>query len=153
MRKLIVIVIATLLIGQVAALQVAANGPAVITEEDVTGDMIVCGTTTYTITSGSILVIVHQGASASGNANFTVTIVPEDVVLTDGSGESFSLGGAFWFGGTANAQTGSGQQTGTAFLQIVAQGGGTVDSLAAIFHISPNGTITDFNFGSCGFPS
>jgi len=150
MKKLIVVVITSLLIGQLVALQAAGNGPAVITEEDATGDVIVCADTTYTATSGSLRFIVHEGASASGNVNFTITVVPLDIVLTDGSG-SFSVGGAVWFGFALNAQSGAGQSTLTAFLQIVEQGGGIVDSVQVLVHVSPNGDVTAFDFGSCAF--
>src|SRR5215204_734476 len=56
----------------------AVAAPAVHTVEDVTGDVLVCGSTTYTITSGTIKFTSHEGVSASGNENFTGTITPAE---------------------------------------------------------------------------
>lgn len=85
-----------------------ANAPAVHFVEDVTGDTLVCESTTYTITSGSIKIVTHEGEAASGNANFTVTLTPQHVVAEDLAGNVYSLRGAFWFGGAFNAQQGHG---------------------------------------------
>ena len=41
------------------------------------------------------------------------------------------------------------QVTSTDKLQIVSQGGGTVDSVNAVEHISPNGKEFFFDFGTC----
>jgi hypothetical protein len=134
-----------------------ANSPAQHAVEDVTGDQIVCASTTYTITSGSIKLTIHEGESASGNTNFTGTITPQNVVAVDPAGNVYSLRGAFWFGGTVNVQQGSGQFTDTAKLQIVAQGGGTVDSVNVTFHINFVGdemtNIQAFDVGSCEEPA
>jgi hypothetical protein len=133
-----------------------SNSPAEHFVEDVTGDQIVCESTTYTITSGSIKTTIHEGESASGNTNFTGTITPQNVVAVDPAGNVYSLRGAFWFGGTVNVQHGSGQFTDTAKLQVVARGGGTVDSVNVTFHINFVGdevtNIQDFDFGTCEAP-
>jgi hypothetical protein len=132
-----------------------ANQPATHSTEDVTGDTIQCGTTTYTITSGSISIWTHEGASASGNLNFTVTIQPRNVVAVDEAGNQYSIVGAIWFGGTINASTGGMQFTDTDKLQIISAGGGTVDSVNLTFHITaqPNNIVVkDFDFGTCAEP-
>ena len=132
-----------------------ANQPATHSTEDVTGDTIQCGTTVYTITSGSISIWTHEGASASGNLNFTVTIAPHNVVAVDEAGNQYSIVGAIWFGGTLNANTGGMQFTDTDKLQIVSAGGGTVDSVNLTFHITaqPNNIVVkDFDFGTCAEP-
>jgi hypothetical protein len=41
------------------------------------------------------------------------------------------------------------QATSTDKLQIVSQGGGTVDSVNAVEHVSPNGKEFFFDFGTC----
>jgi hypothetical protein len=132
-----------------------ANQPAVHNTEDVTGDTFQCATTTYTITSGTISIWTHEGAGASGNLNFTVTIVPQDVVAVDEAGNQYSIVGAVWFGGTINANTGGEQFTDTDKLQILSSGGGTVDSVNVTFHITaqPNNVVVkDFDFGTCTEP-
>ncbi len=132
-----------------------ANQPAVHSTEDVTGDTFQCDTAVYTVTAGTISIVVHEGASASGNLNFTVTITPRSVVAVDEAGNQYSVVGAIWFGGTINANTGGMQFTDTDKLQIVSTGGGTVDSVNVTFHISAqphNLVVKDFDFGTCAAP-
>ena len=71
--------------------------------------------------SGTLLSVFHEGTSASGNTNFTGTLVPKHVVLEDGEGNVYSLSGALWFGDTSNAQKGTSQGTFTAFFDIVSE--------------------------------
>lgn len=127
----------------------AVAQPAVHFTQDVTGDTLQCGATTYTIVSGEIAIVIHEGQSASGNANFTTTITPRNVLLQDQEGNRYSLRGAIWFGATINANTGGVQATSTDKFQIVSQGGGTVDSVNAVEHVSPNGKEFFFDFGTC----
>jgi len=150
MRKLVSLF--ALVLACAAVSPASANAPAQHFTEDVTGDEIVCGSTVYTITSGVIAFTVHEGESASGNTNFTVTIVPRDVVLEDAAGSVFSIHGAEWIGGTENAQQGTFQFTDTDFFTIVSSGGGVVGTVRVVFHISPNGKIVDLNFGTCEPP-
>jgi hypothetical protein len=72
-----------LLVGASSAL---ANQPATHFTQDVTGDTLQCGDTTYTIVSGEIAIVMHEGQSASGNGNVTGTITPRNVVLQDQDG-------------------------------------------------------------------
>jgi len=132
-----------------------ANQPATHSTEDVTGDTFQCDTAVYTVTSGTVSIVTHEGASASGNENFTVTITPRNVVAVDEAGNQYSIVGAIWFGGTINANTGGMQFTDTDKLQIVSSGGGTVDSVNVTFHITaqPNNIVVkDFDFGTCAEP-
>lgn len=132
-----------------------ASQPAVHFTEDVTGDTFQCDTAVYTVTSGTIRTVVHEGASASGNTNFTATITPRKVVAVDEAGNQYSIVGAVWFGGTINASTGGEQFTSTQKLQIVSEGGGTVDSVNLTFHVTaqPNNIVVkDFDFGTCAAP-
>jgi hypothetical protein len=130
-----------------------ANGPAVHSSFPVTGDVFVCGANTYTITSGTVSVVMHEGSSTSGNLNGTFTGTPKRVVAVDEDGNVYSIVGAVWSGFTFNAQTGGFQTTFTGKLQIVSQGGGTADSVNVVFHISPNGDVNDFDFGTCPPPA
>lgn len=143
-------------VGLLLALTVPALAqPAEHFTEDVTGDTIQCDTAVYTITSGTISIVAHEGASASGNLNFTVTITPRNVVAVDEAGNQYSIVGAVWFGGTVNVNTGGEQFTDTEKLQIVSKGGGTVDSVNLTFHVTaqPNNLVVkDFDFGTCEAP-
>jgi hypothetical protein len=130
---------------------VLANGPAVHDSFPVAGDVFVCGANTYTVTSGTLSVVMHEGNSASGNLNGTFTGTPMRVVAVDQDGNEYSIVGAIWFGFSFNAQTGGFQTTSTGKLQIVSKGGGTADSVNVVFHISPNGDINSFDFGTCAF--
>jgi hypothetical protein len=135
---------------------VSANQPAFHFEEDVAGDTFVCESTSYTVTSGSIKFVGHEGESESGNTNFTFTLTPQNVVAEDPAGNVYKIAGAFWVGGTTNAQTGSEQFTLTDKFQVVERGGGSVDSVNATFHINEvDGEVTnikDFDFGTCASP-
>jgi hypothetical protein len=144
-------------VGLLLALAVPAlaNQPAQHFTEDVTGDTIQCDTAVYTITSGTVRIVVHEGASASGNLNFTLTITPQNVMAVDEAGNLYSIVGAVWFGGTVNANTGGEQFTATQKLQIVSQGGGTVDSVNLTFHVTAQQNhvvVKDFDFGTCAAP-
>jgi hypothetical protein len=124
--------------------------------EDVTGDTIQCGDTVYTITSGAINVVIHEGSSASGNQNFTGTVTPSKVVAVDADGTPYSVVGAFWFGATLNANTGGFQATFTGKLQIVSKGAGTADNVNLTVHVTaqPNNfVLKDFDFGTCEEPA
>lgn len=154
MRRTIVSVFS---LGVVMALATAAlaNGPAERFTEDVTGDQIVCEDATYTITSGEIRIVVHEGAAAQGNENFTFTLTPRKVVAVDESGNLVSVVGAFWGGGAFNANTGGEVFTFTGKLQLVSKGGGSVDSVNVTFHVTaqPNNlVIKEFDFGTCEEP-
>jgi hypothetical protein len=143
------IVLALLLVGAPTAL---ASQPAIHSTEDVTGDVFVCGARTYTAVSGTLSVVIHEGTSASGNLNFTGTLTPRNVVLEDAAGNTYYIAGAVWFGGTVNTQQGSEQGTFTAKLQIVARGGGTVDSVNVVGHFNTNGNEVNLDIGTCVLP-
>jgi len=129
------------------AMTASANQPAMHFVEDVTGAVFVCDETEYTVVSGEIKIVFHFGEAANGNMNFTGTITPMNVVLTDGT-DTFKLKGAEWFGGTFNANTDGEQGTFTAKFQIV----GTGDSVNLVGHMSPNGNEFEFDFGTCMTP-
>ena len=134
-----------------AAAYPASAAPAVHFTEDVTGDVFVCDSAVYTVTSGTLLSVFHEGTTASGNTNFTGTLVPKHVVLEDAEGNVYSLSGAVWFGNTSNAQQGSSQGTFTAFFNIVSKGGGVVDTVRMVAHFGANGEFS-IDSGSCVLP-
>ena len=154
MRRIVVLLSSVGLLLALAG-PALANQPAVRFTEDVTGDTFQCDTAVYTITSGTISTVIHEGASVSGNTNFTATITPRKVVAVDEAGNQYSIVGAVWFGGTINASTGGEQFTSTQKLQIVSKGGGTVDTVNLTFHVTaqPNNIVVkDFDFGTCAAP-
>jgi hypothetical protein len=141
----------------VAGLAVPAHAaPAQHFVEDVTGDTFVCESTTYTVTSGSIKIVEHEGASGTGNLNFTGTVTPQNVVAEDTDGNEVNVRGAFWFGGTFNVQRQTEQFWSTGKLQLVGETG-TVDSVNVTFFIQVVGgevtNIKDFDFGTCEEPA
>jgi hypothetical protein len=141
--------------GALSAVAVPASAaPATHDQQDITGEVLDCGPTSYTVTSGSIKLVFHEGASASGNTNFTGTVTLQEVVAEDAAGNVYNIRGAEWFGSTENAQQGGTfQATFTGKLQVVAQGSGTVDSVNVTEHItSVNGNIKEFDFGTCVAP-
>jgi hypothetical protein len=152
MKRFIVVaagVASLLLFGLSSAL---ANQPAIHFTEPGAGDVLDCGDTTYTVVSGEIAIVLHEGESASGNTNFTGTVTPRNVVLQDEAGNLYSLRGAEWFGATSNANTGGFQATFTAKFQVISHGSGTVDSVNVVEHITFNGTEFTFDFGTCVAP-
>lgn len=131
----------------------SANSPAQHSVENVTGDVLDCGSAVYTITSGSIKLVLHEGTSASGNTNFTGTITTQAVVAEDAAGNVYSIRGTEWFGATDNAQQGTFQATFTGKLQVVAKGSGQVDNVNVMQHITVvNGNVKEFDFGTCVAP-
>ncbi len=147
MRRFLLIVFAA--VPLVLAAGANGGGPAFHFTEDVTGDVFVCeGGTTYTLT-GTIAFTIHEGDSASGNENFTATIVPRKVTAVDDEGNEFRAVGAVWFGGTFNAQRGSFQETFTFKIQLVGVGSGKADSVNLVAHGSSDGANFFFDFGTC----
>jgi hypothetical protein len=134
----------------------SANGPAITETISVVGEQFVCEEDTYTIVSGDVRFTLHEGESASGNQNFTVTIAATKVEAVNTAGDSFFIVGAFWAGFTANAKTGGFQGTTTDHFQIIAQGEGTVDDVQVTTHITfrppDNFNVKEFNFGTCTSP-
>jgi hypothetical protein len=136
----------------------AAADEAAVTETfSPVGDQFVCEDATYTIVSGEVHFVVHEGESASGNENFTLTISPKNVeAVSSATGETVRISGAFWAGFTANAKTGGFQATTTDHFQIVSKGSGTIGDVQVTSHITfrpPDKlVIKDFNFGTCSSP-
>lgn len=155
MRRTPVVLVAFIAVMALATTTVA-NAPAERFTEDVTGDQFVCDDAVYTITSGEIRIVVHEGSAAQGNQNFTLTLTPQKVVAEDELGNPVSIVGAFWVGGAFNANTGGEVFTLTDKFQIVSQGGGTVGSVNVTFHVTaqPNNfVIKEFDIGNCSSPA
>jgi hypothetical protein len=129
-----------------------AGGAVTFSQEDVTGFVFQCTTTSFTAQSGTIEIVEHDGVAANGNTNFTVTATAKGVVLLGSDGQTYRERGALWFGGTTNANTGLSNFTFTGKVQFIGPGG-TGGTINLTMHVSPNGTVKDFDFGDCQFPA
>ena len=67
-------------------------------------------------------------------------------------GQPLHLRGVEWAGNTGNANTGGFQVTFTGTFQIVSRGGGTVDSVNAVFHVAPTRTYAPSTLGPARLP-
>jgi hypothetical protein len=153
MGRLLTAVLASAAMCAVSMPAALANSPAEHFEEDATGEVLDCGSAVYTITSGAIKIVFHEGTSASGNTNFTGTITTQHVVAVDAAGNVYSIRGTEWFGATENAQQGTFQATFTGQLQVIAKGSGRVDNVKVTEHITfVNGNVKEFDFGTCVAP-
>ncbi|HSK15010.1 MAG TPA: hypothetical protein VK915_02475 [Gaiellaceae bacterium] len=152
MRKLIAL-FTVCVAALVFAAAAAANGPAVHFSESVVGDMIPCEDGfTLTAISGSLKGVIHEGTSASGNTNFTGTLVPKNVLLVGSDGMTYRAAGAIWFGGAFNAQAGTETFTFTEHIVFVGPAGGLVGTIHITEHVSPNGKEVSLEFGTCEDP-
>jgi len=88
-------------------------------EFDVTGAVFPCPNATFTVQSGTIVEVLREGTSSSGNQMFTLTDVPRHVVMTDEAGATYGLRGATWFGGVRIDKTGTEVLTATHHFEIV----------------------------------
>jgi hypothetical protein len=154
MRRTVVLV-SVFVVVMASAGAAVASGPAEKVSVPAAGEQFVCDDATYTITSGEIQIVMHEGSAAQGNANFTVTVTPSKVVAEDELGNVVSIVGAFWAGGAFNANTFGEVFTITDKFQLLSKGGGSVGSVNATFHVTvqPNNfVLNDFNFGNCSSP-
>jgi hypothetical protein len=121
---------------------------------DVTGAVLSCPGTDYTVLSGTLRVIFHDSVAADGSEHLTSKRVPTGVTLSDGSTTTvYRLVGANAAGGNVNLGSGGGFEfTDVTGFSIVAPGGGVVGRIAAVEHVSPNGSEFSFTFGECAAP-
>lgn len=155
MRRTAVVLVALNAIMALAT-AVLADGPAERFTLPVAGDQFVCDDAVYTITSGEVQIVTHEGSAAQGNQNFTFTLTPRKVVAEDESGNVVSIVGVTWAGGAFNANTGGDVFTVTDKFQLLSDGGGIVGNVNATFHITdqPNNfVIKDFDLGNCSVPA
>lgn len=132
-----------------------AAGPASATtyrsSEDATGGVFACQGATYTVTSGTIDTVIHEGSSSSGNENFTGTVTTDSVRLIDAAGNAYRLRGAVSFGATANDQQQSGIKRFTIRLTIVGESG-VAERIAIAGHFSSDGSGFFMDKGTCAEP-
>src|SRR5262252_7075116 len=79
----------------------AALAATSVTTIDPTGASFTCATTNYTVTGGTLQVIVGETRSENGGDHLSLKRIPHDVILSDGSTDTvYRLVGA----GSANGQ-------------------------------------------------
>lgn len=144
-----VTVLAVVLLASLPA--ALADTPTIHFSEDITGEVLgPCVNGTYTVVSGTIEGVLHEGEAASGNQNFTLTLRPQRVVLEDEHGARYTLRGAIWVGGSFNDQTGDEVITAIHSLQVVGAGQGVVDTVR-FFERFRNGELEVLEFSTCEF--
>lgn len=152
---------AALAVGSLASLTLLA-GPAVASAETftshdtepVSGDVFTCGTNVLTVTGGTLAQVFHETEDAQGMYHYTGTVVPHDVTLVDGAGNTYTISGASWFGGTSTDDEGNDpiEFTGTDHFVIHDASGAAYGTVRLIGHLSPNGHSVDFDRGDCVLP-
>lgn len=71
------------------------------------------------------------------------------MTLQDAAGNTYTVSGASWFGGKSTAGGDIVVFTDTEHFVIHSSGGGIFGKVQIVEHISPNGKVIDFNFGTC----
>jgi len=150
--------IATVLgtLSSVLILAVGAAGAAgaIHATQDVTGEQFTCTNgDVFTIQSGTISLVMHEGQTPSGNFNFTGTITPNHVTATDQNGNLVRIVGAAWFGATGSDTRF--EATEIDKFQILGANGGPVGTVNETSHITVNANNMqsfEFNFGGCATP-
>jgi hypothetical protein len=137
---------ATAILG--AGVSPASASGATHIEFSIVGDVAACPDATYTVVSGSVKEVFQEVESASGNRMFTVTDIPQHVVLVDEDGATYTLRGAIWFGGVTNDNTGAELITATHNFEVIARGGGVADSVRLIERFR-DGELISHEFGTC----
>lgn len=119
---------------------------------DLSGLTITCGTTQVTaLPGGAFDAVFHENADSRGDYHVTGTATPESVTLADTSGNTYSLHGSSWFGGTFSDPDGNNPVvfTTTDEFTVTNAAGGLLGKVSAIMHLNPNGTFFSLNLGDC----
>ncbi|HEX5504170.1 MAG TPA: hypothetical protein VFW96_16210 [Thermomicrobiales bacterium] len=133
----------------------AAAAGAIHGSFDPTGAVFTCttptGIVTYTITSGTVDVVMHQEFTPNGRASSTGTMTANHVFALGSDGNDVRIVGADWFGG-AGTEDGF-VFTATSKFQLVALNGGVLGSVNETVHMSTRtGQVFDHNVGNCTEP-
>jgi hypothetical protein len=105
-----------------------------------------------TATSGTVNQVLQGTLDAQGIFHITGTITTHGVTLQDAAGNAYALSGASWFGGKA-AGADLLVSTDTAHFVIHSADGGVYAKVQAVEHLSPNGKVISFDFGTCEEPA
>jgi hypothetical protein len=152
---------AALAVGSLASLTLLAGPAGASAEtftghdtESVVGDAFNCNGNVITVTEGTLAEVFHETEDAQGLFHFTGTVVPHDVTLADADGNTYTISGASWFGGTSTDDEGNDAIvfTGTDHFVIHDASGAAYGTVRLIGHLSPNGHGVDFDRGDCMLP-
>lgn len=114
----------------------------------IVGETAVCESGTYTATSGALNYVIHESQSRSGNTHSHGTFRLDDVVL-EKDGQTYYASGANTFTVNYNANRDTFTSIDTEKTSIVERGGGLVGRVNVVLHVSSDGTVRGFNFGTC----
>ena len=115
------------------------------------GLTVTCGTTVLTGTGGTASLVFHESTDAQGIFHLTGTGTFNRATFEDAAGNSYSVSGANWFGGSAYDPDANEPIafTSTDKFVIRTATGGVFGMVNVTEHISPNGTYFEFDFGNC----
>jgi hypothetical protein len=116
-----------------------------------TGATITCGPTVLTPTAGVIDVVFHENEDGAGRYHYAGTDTAHGVTLLDADGRSYRLEGASSFSGTSTDPEGLDDvvTTDVEKFTIARDHGGLLGMVDVVNHLSRNGRVTAFEFGSC----
>jgi hypothetical protein len=116
------------------------------------GSTFACQGGDLVVTDGTIDITISTTVDGRGVFHITGTVVPHDVVLSDGSGNSLWLSGAQWFGGKAATPDAEPiVSTETDHFVVHQSGGGVYAKVSAVVHVSP-GSEFALDKGQCEQP-
>ena len=114
----------------------------------VVGETVECESGNYTAASGALSYVIHEHESASGNTQTHGTFRLDNVTV-ENDGQTYYAVGANTFTFNYNANRDTFISIDTEKISIFERGGGLVGRVNAVLHVSPNGTVGGFNFGTC----
>jgi hypothetical protein len=120
---------------------------------DATGATFNCLSGPLTVTSGVVDQVMHFTLDNTGVGHYTGTLVPHGVTLTDAQGNTYTLSGASWFGGSGTDPNSPIVATDTEHFLIRNATGGVYAKVQIVDHISPNGKSFTLDMGSCQPPA
>jgi hypothetical protein len=115
------------------------------------GATLSCGTTVLTSTGGTATFVFHESTDAQGIFHVTGTGTFNHATFQDAAGNTYSVSGANWFGGSAYDPDANEPIafTSTDKFVIRTAAGGVYGMVNVIEHISPSGKYFEFDFGNC----
>lgn len=119
--------------------------------QDVAGQVFPCTNGDLNIDSGSISIVMQDVIDGNGVWHATFTLTPEDVVLSDSSGNHYALAGASWWGGKAYDENAPIVFTETDHF-VIHGAGGVYGSVQYTAHASVNGASFAFDKSTCQVP-
>jgi hypothetical protein len=115
------------------------------------GATLSCGATVLTASGGTATLVFHESTDAQGIFHLTGTGTFNRATFQDAAGNTYSVSGANWFGGSAYDPDANEPIafTSTDKFVIRTATGGVYGMVNVIEHISPNGNYFQVDFGNC----